>query len=485
MFRKLIILPVLWMPFFLTAQGVSFSMDDPSVRERIVQDMAVLASDSLEGRQSGTEGERRAARYLCAQFAAIGLQPKGDTAGSYCQRFSKYEVGYHWSTRLVVNEVPYVYREAFGVTALSMNGHGLGTLVDGRQGLVIPELKIDQLSGLGDLKGKFVLMDLHASENLVKDTSVVSKLTPRFRMMSALRKGALGVIFWNPDSPWFTGLFDFESSDTLPGLALYVNRATAEQIIKNSGAKAEVNVQISRKTIVCSNVVGMIANHAPRTIVIGAHYDHLGLKNGNKIFSGADDNASGTAGMLEVARYFAVHRDTLNNYLFIGFTGEEEGLWGSGYFVKHPAIPLDSIRFMLNLDMIGRLGCEGNRVEIEAAGSSAEWHDILQNTPHPGFSLKKVNASLPYSDHDPFYKAKIPVLFINTGLHDDYHTVRDKASTINYDGMVEIMRFAEGIITSSNQEDSIRYRQVPFTAQASASFGFFFQALDWLFTAKN
>lgn len=485
MFRKLILLPALWIPISLLAQGVSFSMDDSSVRTRIFQDIAVLASDSLQGRQCGTDGEHKATRYLCAQFAAIGLKPKGDTTCGYCQRFSKFQVGYHWNTKLIVNEVPYVYREAFGVTALSMNGHGLGTLVDGRQGLVLPELKIDQLSCLGDLKGKFVLINLHVCKNLIDDTSVLSRLTPKFRMMSAINKGALGVIFWNPDSPWFTGLFDFEHSDTLPGMSLYVNRATAEHLIKNSGAKAEVNIQISRKTIICSNVVGFIDNQAHRTIVIGAHYDHLGLKNGNRIFNGADDNASGTAGMLELARYFAVHRDTLNNYLFIGFTGEEEGLWGSGYFVKHPAIPLDSIRFMLNLDMIGRLGCEGNRVEIEAAGSSAEWHDILQNTPHPGFSLKKVNASLPYSDHDPFYKAKIPVLFINTGLHDDYHTVRDKASTINYDGMVEIMRFAEGIITSSNQKNSIRYRKVPITSQASAAVGFFFQALGWLFTAKN
>lgn len=485
MFRLLIILPALWIPISLLAQGVLFSTDNQSVRARLVHDVAVLTSDSLKGREAGTEGEAKAARYLSGQFKAIGLTPVGDSTDSYYQQFSKYNLIYNWATRLDVNGRRYIYREEFGITALSMNGSGQGALIDGKQGLVIPERQIDQLSGLGDLKGKFVLINLHVPNDLLNDTSLAGKLSPRHRMISALNSGAQGVIFWNTDSPWFRELFDFQATDTLPGLSLYVNLTTADRLLKQSGFLVDVNVQISRNKHVYTNVIGFIDNHATRTIIIGAHYDHLGTNKEGRIFYGADDNASGTAGMVELARYFATHRDTLNNYMFIGFTAEEKGLYGSGHFVKHPAIPLSTVRFMLNLDMIGRLGCEGNTVEVEAAGSSPVWRKILRETPHYSFNVKCVNGSLPYSDHYPFYQDSIPVLFLNTGIHDDYHTITDKASTLNYDGMVEIIHYIKAIISQTNQVDSIPYRSVPMISQASASVGFFFQALSWLFIIKD
>jgi Zn-dependent M28 family amino/carboxypeptidase len=230
------------------------------------------------------------------------------------------------------------------------------------------------------------------------------------------------------------------------------------------------------------NVIGFLDNRAPRTIVVGAHFDHLGLRKNGKIRYGADDNASGTAGMLELARYFSMHRDTLNNYLFIGFTAEEKGLWGSDYFIHYPTIPLSDIRLMLNLDMIGRLGCEGNQMEIEAVGSSPLWRQIIHNIPDAGFRIKCINASLPFSDHDAFYKAGIPVIFFNTGLHDDYHTITDKPHTLNYDGMVKIMQFAEYLLVTSNRNSVIPYHKVSFIPMASAWVGFLFQALGWALT---
>jgi len=432
MLRILVLIPALWIQFSLHAQGIIFPMDSQSVRARMVHDVAVLASDSLQGREAGTEGELKAARYLCSQFKAIGMLPKGEGTGSFYQRFSKFQVGYHWTTKLMVNKINYSYMQEFGVTALSMNGNGRGAQVDGMQGLVIPELDIDQLSGLGDLKGKFVMINLRVPDTLLRDTLLAQKLRPRNRMASVLEKGALGVIFWNPDSPWLSELFDFRRSDTLSGLALYINQPTAERLLKQSGSFAEINVQIDRNTTTYTNIIGFIDNHSTRTIVIGAHFDHLGMKKDGRIYYGADDNASGTAGMLELARYYVTHRDTLNNYLFIGFSGEEKGLFGSDYFVKHPTVPLPDVRYMLNLDMIGRLGCIGNTIEIEAVGSSQQWRQILHDTPHRSFNLKRVGASLPYSDHDPFYKTKIPVLFFTTGLHEDYHTVTDHPWTLNY-----------------------------------------------------
>jgi len=457
-------------------------MDEQTVSDRIVHDVAVLTSDSLTGREAGTEGERKTINYLRLQFEAIGIQPKGSQADSYYQQFSDMEVVYHKSTSLKVHNIRYQYRMDFSVAALSRNGNGSGRLIDGLQGLVIPEKGIDQLSNLGDLKGKFVLIDLHVDDPLINDTSIIGKLTPRYRMMTALSKGAYGVIFWNQDSPWFGDLFNFRSADTLPGFALYVNQPTLKRLKRQTGTLIEVNVQIERKTCTYNNVIGFIDNHALRTIVIGAHFDHLGLKKDGRIFYGADDNASGTAGVLELARYLNTHRDTLNNYLFIGFSAEEKGLLGSDYFVKHPTVPISTVRFMLNLDMIGRLGCEGNIMEIEGSGSSSAWKRVLDDTPHPAFRIKRINAALPFSDHDPFYQAGIPVLFFNTGLHDDYHTVTDKATTLNYDGMVEILRFAEDFVVDSNQVPVIPYCKVPFMSQATAWVEFLFQALGWALT---
>jgi len=457
-------------------------VDNKAVRERIVHDVAVLSSDSLKGREAGTEGEQKASRYLCSQFEAIGLQNLSSQAGDYFQNFTDFQVTFHWSTSLQVNNTTYKYREDFSVTSLSMNGKGSGRLIDGSQGLVIPEKGIDQMTEPGDFRGKVVLIDLHVADTLLNDTSVAGKLDPGYRMMMAINKGALGVIFWNEDSPWFGKIFNFKSSDTLPGIALYVNQATAEQLKRQQGELAKFTVRIGRKTTSYSNVIGFIDNKASRTVVIGAHFDHLGIKKEGGIFYGADDNASGTAGLLELARYFRNHRDTMNNYLFACFSGEEKGLLGSDYFIKNPAVPLNTLRFMLNLDMIGRLGCEGDILEIEGVGSSYEWKTILRSTPHSAFRLKRIHAALPFSDHYPFYNAGIPVLFFNTGLHDDYHRVTDKPYTLNYDGMVEIVRFAEDFIINSNHETSIAYRTVPGITQISGWAGFIFQALGWALT---
>ncbi len=485
MVRIWLILPVLWMSLALQGQGVLFSMEKEAVRSRIVHDVLVLASDSLQGREAGTEGERKAARYLSSQFREAGLLPKGKDSGSYYQEFVKFQVGYHWTTKLTVDDIRYTYRKEFGVTSLSMNGDRQGILVDGQQGLVIPERNIDQFSDAGDIRGRIILIDLQVADTLLDNSTMPGRFTPKNRMKSALDRGAIGVIFWNPDSPWLENLFNFRDSDTLPGIALYADMNTAVRLKRQTGTLARVNVQIDRKTNIYTNIIGYIDNQASQTIVIGAHFDHLGMKNDGGIFYGADDNASGTAGILELARYYSTHRDTVNNYLFIAFSAEEKGLWGSDYFINNPTIPLASVRYMLNLDMIGRLGSQGNILEVEATGSSAEWRGILKSTPHPCFRINRINASLPYSDHDPFYQAKIPVLFFTTGLHDDYHTLTDHAATLNYDGIVNILRFIRDMVSNAGQGKALQHRKVPAVAQAGASIDFFFQAVGWMMTVKN
>ena len=181
---------------------------------------------------------------------------------------------------------------------------------------------------------------------------------------------------------------------------------------------------------IARNVIGFIDNNTKNTIVIGAHYDHLGLgHNGgsldanpeDKIHNGADDNASGTAGVIELARYFQNNKiQEKNNLLFICFSGEELGLFGSKYFTEHPTVDSAHFNYMINLDMIGRLDSAGS-VAVSGTGTSPVWETLLKELSGGSLSIKTDSAGMGPSDHSSFYLKKIPALHFFTGSHSDYH----------------------------------------------------------------
>ncbi|MCW3463568.1 M28 family peptidase [Chitinophaga nivalis] len=190
----------------------------------------------------------------------------------------------------------------------------------------------------------------------------------------------------------------------------------------------------AHKDIPSRNVIGLLDNGAARTIIIGAHYDHLGtavLFDGKypigQIHNGADDNASGVAGLLELARHYVYnHTKESFNFLFIAFGGEELGLQGSKYYTAHPLMPLDSAHFMLNMDMIGRYNPERG-LGIGGFGSAAEWPAVFKDVQQPGIRFFTDAAGKGASDHHNFYMHNVPVLFFHTGGHDDYHKPTDDA----------------------------------------------------------
>ncbi|WP_295122459.1 M20/M25/M40 family metallo-hydrolase [uncultured Chitinophaga sp.] len=180
------------------------------------------------------------------------------------------------------------------------------------------------------------------------------------------------------------------------------------------------------------NVIGYLDNGAAYTIVIGAHYDHLGtagLFDGKypvgQIHNGADDNASGVAGLLEFARYYTQNGEKEPfNFLFISFGGEELGLQGSKYYVAHPTLPLEKMHFMLNMDMIGRYNGERG-IGIGGYGSAQEWPAIFKDVKQDGIKYFTDAAGKGGSDHGSFFVAGVPVMFFHTGGHDDYHKPTD------------------------------------------------------------
>lgn len=208
----------------------------------------------------------------------------------------------------------------------------------------------------------------------------------------------------------------------------------------------------SKKTISCkgTNILGFIDNQAPYTLVIGAHYDHLGQgESGSpleksktkKIFNGADDNASGVAGVIELSRYYANNNiQEKHNFLFMCFSAEEDGLIGSKYFTNNPTLELMNINAMLNMDMIGRLNDSTRALMVYGIGTNPGFTDLVKK--HAG-NLKLVldSAGSGPSDHASFYRKNIPVMHFFTGQHSDYHKSTDDAEKCNYTGSAEVLNF--------------------------------------------
>lgn len=214
--------------------------------------------------------------------------------------------------------------------------------------------------------------------------------------------------------------------------------------------------------VVGRNVAGFIDNGAKTTVIIGAHYDHLGygahgsLHTGEPaIHNGADDNASGVAVMLMLAEKLKTTNKN-NNYLFIGFSGEERGLWGSNFFTKEPTLSLEDVNYMINMDMVGRLN-EEKKLAINGTGTSPVWKESLESLSQGRFDLVLSESGVGPSDHTSFYLKDIPVLHFFTGQHDDYHRPSDDVEKINFEGMNKIGNYIFNLISELDDDGEIEF----------------------------
>ncbi len=228
------------------------------------------------------------------------------------------------------------------------------------------------------------------------------------------------------------------------------------------------NIAADAPVVKSRNVAAYIDNGAPQTIVIGAHYDHLGLghdrnsleaNSEGKIHNGADDNASGTAGVLELARYFAQNNvREQHNFLFLCFSGEELGLVGSKKYTEKPTIDLSSVSFMLNMDMIGRLN-EEKRLVVGGVGTAPDFVPLINRLPGAGLGIKQDSAGIGPSDHTSFYLKNIPVLFFFTGQHADYHKPSDDVEKVNFSGEKAILDYAVRLIEALDKEPKLKFQE--------------------------
>ncbi len=211
------------------------------------------------------------------------------------------------------------------------------------------------------------------------------------------------------------------------------------------------------------NVLAFLDNGAKHTVVIGGHYDHLGMGEfGSRhtgepaIHNGADDNASGIAAMLYLAEYLKNSDWKNNNYLFIAFSGEELGLYGSMNFVDAPTVPLAEMNYLINMDMIGRLN-EEKVLAINGTGTSPSWKPILEKIDVAGIKIKTHDSGIGPSDHTSFYNEGIPVLHFFSGQHMDYHKPEDDSRLVNYQGIYDISKFILAIIEDANDNGKLAY----------------------------
>jgi hypothetical protein len=431
----------------------------PSAADRFRDDVRWLADDAREGRGIGTAGLDEARQWLAGRFRALGVEPAGD--GGYFESFDvpvAVEVRPGTAVTLDGAALP---GDSFRPAAFSGSGDVAGEVVAAGYGITAPELGIDDYKGI-EAKGRIVAVRRFAPEGgPFADTAVERRYGDlRYKAWNAREHGALGVIVVDsPDSPspaaesplptLGIGAIDAGGDVGLP--VAVVKRGAGSSLFsseKSAGKhRAALAIGLDRKTTPAANVVGVIrakaADRLPGALVIGAHYDHLGhggtgslAPDSREIHNGADDNASGTAALLEVARQLTQDRDRLRRDIYlIAFSGEEEGTLGSTAFTRRPpgGLKAADIAAMLNMDMVGRL--RGNRLSVLGGESAAEWGEIVP----AACGRERIECALSGdgygpSDHSPFYAAGVPVLHFFTGPHEDYHKPSDDAERINAAG---------------------------------------------------
>ena len=228
-------------------------------------------------------------------------------------------------------------------------------------------------------------------------------------------------------------------------------------------------------TITGNNVIGFLDNKAENTVIIGAHYDHLGYGGEGSLYrdsikavhNGADDNASGIAVLLNLASKLK-GKNTNNNYLFMGFSGEEMGLLGSNYFVKNPTINTKKVSYMINMDMVGRMK-KDSTLAVYGTGTSPIFKQVLKSH-NDNFKLVQQESGVGPSDHTSFYLADIPVLHFFTGQHEDYHKPSDDSEKLNYDGMYLISDYIFNIISDLDDNGKLAFRKTKNESENSPRF---------------
>ena len=429
-----------------SVHSIAQSKSDKKTIQQLKKDIEYLASDELEGRRTATEGERKALEFIEARYKKEKI---GHYRGQYNHPFQfVYGKEITPATQIRIgNDVMNIPEDIFPMPFSANTTRKL-------YGEVLPDVYE---------QGNIWMISLYADEDEAKDAHFDYEKLIYDRAKEAHKQGAEALIFYDAYQskypPRFNGRSDFEPLD-IP--VAFLSYRAFERSIKNrqDGVPVEMNISIKKGEYTGHNVAAFIDNKAAYTVVIGAHYDHLGYgHDGNSLYAskdkqihnGADDNASGTAGLLELASRINKNKLKHYNYLFVHFSGEELGLLGSKAFVKDMQIDSSQIAYMINMDMIGRLNDSTHALTVGGVGTSPVWGQFISRT-NKDFKITIDSSGVGPSDHTSFYHAGIPVLFLFTGLHTDYHKPSDDADKINYQGEAKVLQYAYNIVSAMDKQ---------------------------------
>lgn len=563
--------------FALTANAFAQQPTTTPDVDRLRKDVTYLASDQLDGRRTGTQGANDAAQYIAGEFNSLGLRPgvqiakparnQGEMRARYLQPFPYVsEVGLGKKNRFSIvsgdRGAEAAVRDEWMPLGFSSNASIKdGQFVFAGYGISSSELKYDDYAA-SNVKDKLAIVFSGTPDGDNPHSQFTQAGQLRFKVAAARAAGVRALIVIAREEKFaedrLTRLsYDNNGEAGVPVLA--ISRQLAARLfathpnqtirdferaadVRNLTADlrklrqpwpvltADISVDVIRRDSPSHNVIGILPGSDPKlkdeAIVIGAHYDHLGrggdgslAQREGEIHHGADDNASGTAGLLELARLFSTQQPKpRRTIVFIAFSGEEEGLIGSNYYVNHPVVPLQNTVAMINLDMVGRL--KDQKLVIGGVGTAAEWRAMIDRAnseanilavfssptdersadvrvsldpkvipagapivigsngrPVVTVEFPKVSrdAAAPFSltlnedgfgpsDHSSFYGKQIPVLFFWTGTHADYHKPSDTAEKINYEGLARITSFVTNIVRDIDKSDTrptYKVAQVP------------------------
>ena len=459
-----------------------------------------LASDSLKGRKPGTAEMNVAAKYILNHFKAAGLKPMADNGFQYFDIVTDVTLGP--DNKLSVDGYDATFRKEFIPLAFSSGGEVNASVVFAGYGfdLDLDSLKWNDYSGL-DVKGKWVMIFRADPELDKSDSKFIAFSDARSKVLTAKDKGAAGVLLVTPrglDKDDKLMAVVVENNEVTSGIpVINIRHAVADRILAAKGISADslenlitakkkpnsfetgtlVNggVDVAQKHAKTANVVGLLEGSdkilKDEYLVIGGHYDHLGfggpnsgsrVPDTNAIHNGADDNASGTAMVMELAKNLSSQRAKLKrSIIFVAFSGEEMGLLGSKYFVNNPPVELKKIKAMFNFDMVGRFDKEKNSISVSGTGTSAEGDSILRVF-EKGLPFTVTHSPDGYgpSDHASFYSSNIPVFFFTTGVHMDYHTPSDDAGKLDYNKEKQIGDFSSNLIADiDNLNKDLTFRE--------------------------
>ena len=462
--------------------------------EEIKSHITYLASDGLEGRMTGTPELYKAAEFLKKEFESYGLKPLFN--GSYFQEFpfmEKLELGDNELTLIADGkEKSYDLSKDFTALGFTDNKEVKGNLVFAGYGITAKELNYDDYANI-DVKDKIVIVFRNHPDMKSPHSKFDQYSSLRFKTTTARDKGAIGIIFVNTKDNKEDALveFKYDNASKITGIsAISAKREcfsfislldiqnqidstlTPNSFLLEAGVLAQISTEVNEVRGTSVNVGAYLDagndKFKEEYLVIGAHFDHLGWGGDNSLYmgepsihNGADDNASGTTGLLELAEKFASIKNQINRKIvFIAFSGEELGLLGSSYVVNNFPLPIENDITMINMDMIGRLN-DKNDLIVYGTGTSSKWKNILDDKNEYDFNLTFNDEGFGPSDHSSFYGKKIPVLFFFTGTHSDYHKPSDDTEKINLAGQEKLLKYVYDVsLTIVNSETRPDYISV-------------------------